>query len=61
MRNIVYMAALTAVRWNPALRVFYERLCKAGKKPKVALTAAMRKLIVIINAMLQRGEVWSTH
>jgi transposase len=48
------MAALTAVRHDHILREFYARLCAAGKKPLVALSAAMRKLIVLLNRMLQK-------
>ena len=48
------MAALSAVRHDPILREFYQRLRAAGKKPKVALGAAMRKLIVLLNRMLKK-------
>ncbi len=41
--KVLYMATLTAVRWNPVIRTFYERLCQRGKAKKVALVAAMRK------------------
>lgn len=58
VRASLYMAALTAVRCNPALRVFYQRLCAAGKRPKVALVAAMRKLLTIVNAMVKHQTVW---
>lgn len=54
VRCALYMAALSAVRHDPILREFYTRLCKAGKKPLVALTAAMRKLVVLLNRMLQK-------
>lgn len=50
------MAALTARRHNPAIAAFAERL--AGKKPKVILVACMRKLLVILNAMLRDGTDW---
>lgn len=59
-RHAFYMAALTASRSNPVLANFYKRLLTAGKKPKVALIAIMRKLIVIINAMLCNGQHWRT-
>ena len=53
---------LVAVRHNPVLKVFYQRLCTAGKPPKVALTACMRKLATILNAMLKHRTPWrSTH
>jgi len=52
-RCALYMAALSAVRHDRILREFYTRLCQAGKKPLVALTAAMRKLVVLLNRMLK--------
>jgi transposase len=54
------MAALTGSRHNPALRTLYQRLLSNGKPPKVALTACMRKLLVILNAMLKHRTQWST-
>jgi transposase len=54
VRCALYMAALSAVRHDPVLRDFYARLCAAGKKPLVALTAVMRKLIVLLNHMLAK-------
>ena len=54
VRCALYMAALSAVRHDAILRDFYARLCAAGKKPLVALTAAMRKLIVLLNHMLRK-------
>ncbi len=59
VRKVLYMAALVAARHNPVLKVFYQKLLKAGKKHKVALVAVMRKLIVILNIMLQKGESWA--
>ena len=53
MRCALYMAALSAVRHDPILRDFYQRLRAAGKRPKVALTAAMRKLILLLNRLLK--------
>src|SRR5260370_33219662 len=50
---VFYIATLVAVRLNPSLREFHQRLRRAGKSPQVALTAFMRKLIVILNAMLK--------
>ena len=52
------MAALVATRWNPVIRVCYQRLRTAGKAPKVALVAAMRKLLTILNAMAHAGTPW---
>jgi transposase len=59
VRAALYMAALSAVRHNPVLREDYERLIKAGKPPKVALVAAMRKLLTITNAMVRQDKLWS--
>jgi transposase len=58
VRNVLYMATLQAVRCNPVLRAFYTRLREAGKAPKVALVAAMRKLLLILNSMLKHGRSW---
>ncbi|WP_108661833.1 transposase [Acuticoccus kandeliae] len=60
LRRTLYMPALVASRWNPALRAVYERLIAAGKPAKVALTALMRKLIILANAMLRDGRDWAT-
>ena len=59
VRQALYMAALSATRHNPVLRRFYRRLCAAGKAKKAALTACMRKLLVILNSMLKHGAVWN--
>lgn len=58
VRNVLYMAALSAKRHNPVVRAFAARLLAKGKPPKVVLTACMRKLLVILNAMLRSGEAW---
>jgi transposase len=58
VRTALYMAALVATRFNPRIREFYRRLVAAGKPKKLALTAAMRKLIVILNAILRTGTPW---
>ena len=58
IRATLYMAAVASVRCNPVLRAFYERLCAAGKPRKVALTACMRKLLTILNAMMHRQTRW---
>ena len=60
VRAALYMPTMSAVRCNPVLKDFYERLLKAGKAPKVALTACMRKLLVILNAMLKHRTKWQT-
>ncbi|QWV91940.1 IS110 family transposase [Geomonas oryzisoli] len=59
VRCVLYMAALAAVRFNPTIKVFYDRLRNAGKVHKVAITATMRKLLVILNAMLRDNQPWS--
>ncbi len=58
VRAALYMAALVATRCNPAIRPFYLRLQAAGKVNKVALTACMRKLLGILNALLKHGDLW---
>lgn len=58
VRSTLYMAALTATRYNPLLRAFYRRLREAGKPGKVALVATMRKLLTIINAMTKHQAHW---
>lgn len=59
VRKALYMAAVTASRWNPVIRAMYERLVSAGKLKKVALTACMRKLLCILNAMARTNKAWS--
>jgi transposase len=58
VRRVLYMAALTATMKNATIRAFYARLCAAGKSKKVALVACMRKLLVIMNAMLHHNQPW---
>ena len=58
VRQMLYMAAVTAARCNPIFREFYRRLIAAGKPKKVALTACMRKLLVVLNSMLKHGTRW---
>ena len=58
VRNVLYMAALAAFRFNPALNAFHCRLVAAGKRPKVAIVAVMRKIITILNAMLRDSADW---
>jgi transposase len=60
VRAVLYMAALVAARHNPTLRRFYQRLLAAGKAKKLALTAVMRKLLVILNAILRDHKPWQT-
>lgn len=59
VRAVLYMAALAARRFNPGLKAFYERLVSAGKPPKVALVALMRKLITLMNAIARRQTPWT--
>ncbi len=58
IRMVLYMATLSATRSNPVIEAFYNRLCTAGKPKKVALTACMRKLLIILNAMLKHRKSW---
>jgi transposase len=58
VRCVLYMATLTAVRFNPVIALFYQRLIAAGRPKKVALTAAMRKLLTILNAILRDQRPW---
>jgi len=62
VRHVLYMATLSARRYNPVIRAFSERLAAQGKKPKVIITACMRKLLVILNTMLKNNTPWKdTH
>jgi len=58
VRAVLYMSAIVAARFNPVIRAFYQRLQRAGKAKKVALTACMRKLLTILNAMLKHRTPW---
>lgn len=58
VRCALYMATLPAIRFNPAISTFYQRLRADGKPPKLAITAAMRKLIIIANAIIQQNRPW---
>jgi len=60
IRSVLYMSATCAMRFNPTIRIFYERLRLAGKLHKVAITACMRKLLVILNTMIKNRTYWST-
>ncbi|WP_434710125.1 IS110 family transposase (plasmid) [Rhizobium sp. YTUHZ045] len=59
VRCALYMATLSAIRCSPAIKAFHKRLRAAGKPPKVALVAAMRKFIVMINTIIKRRTPWS--
>ncbi len=58
VRSVLYMAALSATQCNPKIKKFYAHLVKQGKAKKVALTACMRKLLVILNAMVRTKQPW---
>jgi transposase len=58
VRAALYMGALVAMRCNPAVKAFYKRLLAAGKPKKVSLVACMRKLLIILNAMLRNRTCW---
>jgi transposase len=60
VRNVLYMAALTAVRWNPAVKATYLRLVGRGKPKKVAIVACIRKLLTILNAIVRDKRRWQT-
>ncbi|HFL5522611.1 TPA: IS110 family transposase [Salmonella bongori] len=60
VRNVLYMGTISATRFNPVIRTFYDRLVSAGKPKKVALIACMRKLLTIINAMMRTGKSFDT-
>lgn len=59
VRSILYMATLSAVKHNPAIKVFYERLVSKGKPKKTALVACMRKLLTIANSMIRNDVDWN--
>ena len=59
LRDALYMPALVASRYNPDLKEKYQRMIKAGKPPKVALTALMRKLIELANVLVQENRIWT--
>ena len=58
VRRALYMACVPALRFNPVVRAFYDHLKQAGKPPKVALTACMRKLLIMLNAMIRNSSPW---
>jgi transposase len=58
VRTVLYMGTLVATRYNPQIRVFYQRLLAAGNVKKVALTACMHKFLTILNAMLKHRTPW---
>lgn len=58
IRSVLYMATIAATRFNPVIKSMYERLLKAGKQKKVAITACMRKLLTILNAIIRTRSPW---
>ncbi len=58
VRSVLYMATVSAIRHNPTIRMFYERLVATGKLKKVALIACARKLLTILNAMVKTSTPW---
>ena len=61
VRRLLYMPAVVAIRCNPDLKRTYAALVAKGKPPKVALTAVMRKLLVLANTLIQQDRIWTTH
>ena len=59
VRTMLYMAATTAIRSNPVIRDFYQRLKSRGKPHKVAMVACMRKMLTILNAMVRQSTPWT--
>ena len=59
IRATLYMATLSAIRFNPVIKNFYNRLIQKGKIKKIAIVACMRKLITILNAMVKKHELWN--
>ena len=57
-RSLLYMAATSAIRCNPQMQAFFERLRASGKQHKVAMVAVMRKLITLVNALLRADREW---
>jgi transposase len=58
IRTVLYMSAVAAARFNPVIRAFYQRLREAGKRVKVAITACMRKILIILNTMIKNNTSW---
>jgi transposase len=61
VRRALFMAAVSAARFNPALKAFHDRLVAKGKKAKIALTAVMRKLVVLANTLVRENRTWEPH
>ena len=59
IKTALYMPTLSAIKHNAVIKKFYERLISAGKPPKVAITACMHKLLIILNAMIKNSTKWN--
>lgn len=59
VREILYMCTISAISYNPVIKEFYDRLRKAGKQPKVAIVACMHKLLIIMNSIVKKRQLWS--
>ena len=59
LRQALYMPAVSAISCNPDLAWKYRQLCSAGKPPKVAITAVMRKLLLLANALIAKDKTWA--
>ena len=59
VRSVLYMAAVSAIKSNPVIKTFYRRLIASGKKPKIALTACMHKILIFLNSMLRTHTLWN--
>ena len=60
IRTALYMETLSAIQWNPQIKTFHNHLKQQGKLPKVVITAAMRKIIVTLNAMIRDDKRWQS-
>jgi transposase len=60
VRTVLYLAAMTAARFNPVLRSIYQRLRQAGKPPKLAFVAVARKLLTMLNAIARDRIAWQS-
>jgi transposase len=60
VRSVLYMGAVVAMRHNPIIKDFYARLVERGKSKKLALTACVRKMLVILNAMVRANQPWQS-
>jgi transposase len=58
IRSVLYMCVISGIRFNPKIKAFYEKLRNAGKSHKVAATACMRKLMIILNTMVKNNTCW---